>query len=115
MGLQDAAEELLYVPATQGVQEEAPGPLKVPAGQGTAVVLVDPGGHVYPAAHTPAHPAVALNAPDSVPNCPLGHAPHVDCMLSAVNRPGGHSVHGASPPEPYRPLGHMLFVYSAIL
>jgi hypothetical protein len=50
---------LPYSPALQLVQLPAPVRLYWPAGHVTAVALVDPAGHVYPAAQFPEHPADA--------------------------------------------------------
>ncbi len=44
---------VLYFPAAQGVHDAAAPTLKVPPGHCTAVGLVDPAGHAYPALHAP--------------------------------------------------------------
>jgi hypothetical protein len=43
----------LYRPAAHGVHSALPFPENVPAGQRTAVALVDPGGQTKPPQHTP--------------------------------------------------------------
>jgi hypothetical protein len=46
-----------YVPPGHAVHDPAPPSLYVPASHSTAIGLVDPASHAYPAAHAPEHAA----------------------------------------------------------
>ena len=83
----------------------------MPAWQLTAVALVDPAGHAYPAEQGPVHAEVAR--PGVPPNSPAGQLTHteaptreyvpaaqavqLDRVADAVNRPAGHWEHVPAP------------------
>jgi hypothetical protein len=82
------ALEAPYVPAGHKTQTDDPAVENWPAGHRTAVALRDPGGHAYPATHSPLHAALvrALEAP----YVPPGHARHTADPLSLYS-PGTHA------------------------
>ncbi len=61
----------LHRPAAHDAHVPAPLVLNWPAGQATAVALVDPAGQAYPAGHCPEQPAVAMKG--LLPNRPGAH------------------------------------------
>ncbi len=71
------------------VHSPAPATLKEPAGHTTAVALVDPAGHAYP----------ALQGPEQALAGAAGPLP---------NRPGAQRVHTPLPAEDHVPAGHGL-------
>jgi hypothetical protein len=111
-------------PAAHGLHNDAPSTLYVPAGQATAVALVDPGGHAYPAVQGPEHELLVSAL--ALPNTPPGHGVHNDApprlyvptgqaTAEALVDPGGHAypaVQGprqdasARPGTPYLPPRH---------
>jgi hypothetical protein len=79
----------LNLPCKQSVQEAEFPVLYFPGGHRTAVELVDPTGHAYPAKHAPLHSALpkALTA-------------------GSNHTPPGHAMHAADPARLYLPAGH---------
>lgn len=80
------------------MQFTAAAKLYVPAGQGTAVLLGDPGGHMYPAAQGPLQ---ELFVSPPTPNRPASQGPvQADEVIPAVspNLPGLQGWH--TPPRP---------------
>ncbi len=83
----------------------------MPGWQLTAVALVDPAGHAYPAKQGPVHAEVPR--PCVPPNCPAGQLTHTEAptreyvptaqavqlgrVADAVNRPAGHWEHVPAP------------------
>ena len=80
-----------YRPALQLLHTPAPAREYVPAGQLTAVELVDPAGHTYPALQLPEHAATDMADVDPY-------------------RPGAQFVHTPAPATLYRPAGHIAAV-----
>ena len=78
-----------YVPGAHGVQSPDPATLYVPDGHSTAVELVLPAGHAYPALHTPLHDADGKHV--SLPYVPPGHTVQV-AAPPALYLPAGHAV-----------------------
>ena len=79
-----------YRPAAQGVHVAALPTEYWPAGHSTAVALVEPAGHAYPAAHGPLH--VGTDIPLAAPYRPASHGPlHRDDGSASVPPycPGG--------------------------
>ena len=64
------------MPSGHALHAAAPPVLYCPAAHGTAVALVDPAGHAYPAAHGPLHDDVVSDV--ALPNVPPGHELHTD-------------------------------------
>ena len=62
------------IPVYRVVQLPAPASLTWPMPHATAVLLVEPAGHAYPAEHKPVQ--VALVSPVAFPNVPGGHSTH---------------------------------------
>ncbi len=83
------AVSMLHVPAVQSAHEPAPDRLNRPAGQVSAVALVEPAGQEYPAAQGPLQAAVLRPTADT-----LNHLP------------AGQSVHAPAPARLYRPTWH---------
>ncbi len=103
------------MPAGQAVQEPAPAREYWPAGQMDTVALVDPAGHVYPAAHNPTQPAVAW--PPTSPYRPALHGPVHVARAMAVEAPclpAGQGVHAAAPARENCPAGHVVWVADAL-
>jgi hypothetical protein len=63
---------LPYRPALQFVHDPAPDKLYVPFWHSSAVALVDPSMHAYPAVQLPVQAAVVR--PEVLPNVPAGHS-----------------------------------------
>ena len=85
----------------------APVTLKLPIGQTTAVPLVDPAGHEYPAVHRPLH--CAVTCPADEPYQPASHGPeHVGVVspVAAPYCPLGHALQFAAPTGENWPAGH---------
>jgi hypothetical protein len=96
-----------YTPAGQTTQLLAPTNEYLPGGHATTEPLVEPGGQMYPAEHTPEH--VAVVAPEPDPKYPAAHTPlHADVDKPLVDPyvPGGHETHTDAPPRLYVPGPH---------
>jgi hypothetical protein len=76
-----------YRPAAHRLHELAPDRLYVPGPHCTAVPLVDPAGHAYPAVQPPEQPAVAR--PDDDPYRPAAHRLH-ELAPPTLNCPATH-------------------------
>ena len=104
-----------YSPMEHAVHAVAPAREYWPAEHATAVALVDPAGHAYPAWHEPEHvddvrPAVA-------PNLPASHTPLHNCDVRPVvlpNNPAGqlplHTELLSADALPYTPTPHGVHV-----
>ncbi len=83
------AVSMLHVPAVQSAHEPAPDRLNRPAGQVSAVALVEPAGQEYPAVQGPLQSAEFRPTADK-----LNHLP------------AGQSLHAPAPARLYLPVGH---------
>lgn len=95
------------VPAGHKTHVPAPAREYDPAGHCTAVALVEPAGHAYPAEQFPEH--AALVRPETAPKDPAGHSPeHVGTVRAGPEPyvPGGHWVHSLAPAPLYVPAEH---------
>jgi hypothetical protein len=113
-----------YVPAEHSLHTLAPLRLYLPTPHNSAVALVDPAAHAYPAVHGPVH--VAVVEPDDDPYSPAGHVVHTPAPPTlyvpaphsttvALVDPAGHAYPAAHAPsqaedtapalEPNRPAG----------
>jgi hypothetical protein len=100
-----------YKPTAQLLQEVAPDRLNVPTGQITAVALVEPTGHEYPAEQGPEQ--VHDTWPGVDPYLPPGHCAVHDAVVRPVvspYSPGLHMLHDAAPDRLYVPSGHIAAV-----
>ena len=88
------------VPPGQATQAPNPGRLYVPATHATAVGLVEPAGHAYPALQLPVHAAADVKPAVKLYR-PAAHAPLHDAFVQASlspNRPAGHALQLPAPP-----------------
>ena len=102
-----ASDALPNRPAGHGRHAPAPPNAYWPATHGTAVPLVEPSGHAYPALHAPEHDDEVR--PETAPNRPLGHGPLHDAVaVTAVvpYRPAAHAEQFPAPAREYCPGGH---------
>ena len=98
---------LPYCPGGHDEHVPAPPTLYCPTAQPTAVALVDPVGHEYPAAHGPLHADVA--SPGDAPKRPASHGPlHAAVVNSGVApyRPALQLLQIAAPGREYCPGEH---------
>ena len=90
-----------YRPAAQSTHAPAPLSLNLPAGQGAAVGLVDPGTQAYPAVQLPEQ--VGAVAPAVAPYLPAAHGPEQAAEVrddTLPYKPAAQSVQaGAAPTE----------------
>ncbi len=89
------------------MHDPAPPRLYVPGEHCTAVALVDPAAHAYPAEHGPEQ-LVELR-PEVTPYLPARQAPLQASVVSPKEspyRPGLHCVHDPAPPRLYVPGEH---------
>ncbi len=84
------AVPLLHLPAVQSVHEPAPDRLNRPAGQVSAVALVEPAAQEYPAVQVPLHAAVLKPTADTLNQVPAGQSVH-DPALATLYLPAGHT------------------------
>ncbi len=91
-----AASTVPNSPAAQLVHVPAPLALYVPRGHCTAVPLVDPAGHAYPAVHVPLH-IDDDDRPVSLAHFPAAHRVQLVLPVALVYCPG---LHGTQPLEP---------------
>ncbi len=96
-----------YRPAAHTLHTPDPPTLYQPGLHTTAVALVEPAGHAYPALQFPTH--VGDATPDTSPNRPAGHTPvQVGVVRPDVDpyRPALQFVHTPAPARLYVPGGH---------
>jgi hypothetical protein len=96
-----------YSPAAHRVHVPTPPTENRPGGHCTAVALVLPAGHAYPATHAPLQPAVV--SAGSAPYKPAGQGPlHAAVGVASVApySPGAQSTQTNAPARLYLPLGH---------
>ena len=87
-----------YSPAAHAVHVPDPDKLKAPGGHCSAVELVEPAGHAYPAVQFPSHDAFV--SPREAPKLPAGQAAEHAGEVNAEalpKAPGGHSEHALAP------------------
>ena len=72
-------------PLGHKLHKPAPAAVNDPTGHSTAVELVLPAGHAYPAVQLPEHDGV--HKPDTAPNVPPGHRPVQADVASPVLAP----------------------------
>jgi hypothetical protein len=119
-----AADTLLYVPAAHSVQETAPSPLQLPAGQGTQVALlvaapavledpaehgvgeVDPRGQKLPGGHGPLQSEVGLPPAPYTPAAQTAHVAFVVALVALEKVPAGQRVGVAEEGGQWPPGGH---------
>lgn len=92
-------------PGSHGEQGSLPVGEKLPAEHGAAVHDVDPGGAVVPTGH-----ASHANAPATLENVSLGQRRQALMPGVDANVPGVQGEHGAVPPGPDVPAGHVASV-----
>jgi hypothetical protein len=67
-----------YLPLGHGMHAAAPPVLYESTPHWIAVLVLDPGGHAYPAAHGPLH--AADPSPGAAPKVPAGHCVQKDAL-----------------------------------